>query len=81
MPVAQGPKRTVRIISDLPNKALNEKPLRIDSLEGEIEGEQSELIHFPFYFSPIGADLVTEYDRAVEKMISTSLKEKYPNYM
>ncbi|KAJ6115148.1 hypothetical protein N7486_000926 [Penicillium sp. IBT 16267x] len=26
------------------------------------------------------ADLVTEYDRAVEKMISTSLKEKYPDY-
>lgn len=27
-----------------------------------------------------GADLVTEYDRAVENMISTSLKEKYPDY-
>ncbi|KAJ5736627.1 Inositol monophosphatase [Penicillium malachiteum] len=27
------------------------------------------------------ADLVTEYDRAVEKMISTSLKEKYPEYV
>lgn len=27
-----------------------------------------------------GADLVTQYDRAVENMISTSLKEKYPNY-
>ncbi|KAJ6112582.1 hypothetical protein N7512_007906 [Penicillium capsulatum] len=26
------------------------------------------------------ADLVTEYDRAVELMISTSLKEKYPDY-
>ncbi|KAJ5692050.1 hypothetical protein N7462_001473 [Penicillium macrosclerotiorum] len=26
------------------------------------------------------ADLVTEYDRAVENMISTSLKEKYPDY-
>ncbi|KAJ5930768.1 hypothetical protein N7466_006261 [Penicillium verhagenii] len=26
------------------------------------------------------ADLVTEYDRAVEKMISTSLKERYPDY-
>ncbi|KAJ5392372.1 Inositol monophosphatase 2 [Penicillium cosmopolitanum] len=26
------------------------------------------------------ADLVTEYDRAVETMISTSLKEKYPDY-
>ncbi|KAJ5261469.1 hypothetical protein N7478_012064 [Penicillium angulare] len=26
------------------------------------------------------ADLVTEYDRAVEKMISTSLMEKYPDY-
>jgi len=30
--------------------------------------------------SLVGADLVTEYDRAVEKMISTSLKEKYPDY-
>lgn len=28
----------------------------------------------------IGADLVTEYDRAVENMISSSLKEKYPHY-
>ncbi|KAJ5299315.1 hypothetical protein N7476_010872 [Penicillium atrosanguineum] len=28
-----------------------------------------------------GADLVTEYDRAVENMISTSLKEKYPDYV
>lgn len=27
-----------------------------------------------------GADLVTEYDRAVENMISTSLKDKYPDY-
>ncbi|CEJ61383.1 Putative Inositol monophosphatase [Penicillium brasilianum] len=26
------------------------------------------------------ADLVTEYDRAVENMISTSLKDKYPDY-
>ncbi|CAL5866645.1 uncharacterized protein PFLUO_LOCUS854 [Penicillium psychrofluorescens] len=26
------------------------------------------------------ADLVTEYDRAVENMISTSLKERYPDY-
>lgn len=26
------------------------------------------------------ADLVTETDQAVEKMVSTSLKEKYPNY-
>ncbi|KAJ5975184.1 hypothetical protein N7481_008891 [Penicillium waksmanii] len=26
------------------------------------------------------ADLVTQYDRAVETMISTSLKEKYPDY-
>ncbi|KGO76682.1 Inositol monophosphatase [Penicillium italicum] len=26
------------------------------------------------------ADLVTEYDRAVENMISTSLREKYPHY-
>ncbi|KAJ5241929.1 uncharacterized protein N7469_000256 [Penicillium citrinum] len=26
------------------------------------------------------ADLVTQYDRAVENMISTSLKEKYPDY-
>ncbi|KAB8228214.1 hypothetical protein BDV23DRAFT_128379 [Aspergillus alliaceus] len=26
------------------------------------------------------ADLVTEYDRAVEEMISASLKEKYPDY-
>lgn len=25
-------------------------------------------------------DLVTEYDRAVETMISTALKEKYPDY-
>lgn len=31
--------------------------------------------------SPVlGADLVTQYDRAVENMISSSLKEKYPNY-
>lgn len=30
--------------------------------------------------SLVGADLVTEYDRAVEKMISTSLEEKYPDY-
>jgi fructose-1,6-bisphosphatase/inositol monophosphatase family enzyme len=28
----------------------------------------------------VGADLVTEYDRAVEHMISSSLKEKYPHY-
>lgn len=28
-----------------------------------------------------GADLVTQYDRAVENMISTSLKEKYPDYV
>ena len=27
-----------------------------------------------------GADLVTEYDRAVENMISSSLKDKYPHY-
>ena len=26
------------------------------------------------------ADLVTETDQAVEKMISTSLSEKYPNF-
>jgi len=26
------------------------------------------------------ADLVTETDQAVEKMVSTSLKEKYPDY-
>lgn len=31
-------------------------------------------------FLLLGADLVTEYDRAVENMISTSLKEKYPDY-
>lgn len=30
--------------------------------------------------SLVGADLVTEYDRAVEKMISTSLQKKYPDY-
>lgn len=27
-----------------------------------------------------GADLVTQYDRAVENMISSSLREKYPEY-
>lgn len=26
------------------------------------------------------ADLVTQYDRAVEEMISTTLREKYPHY-
>jgi fructose-1,6-bisphosphatase/inositol monophosphatase family enzyme len=33
-----------------------------------------------FELSLAGADLVTEYDRAVEAMISTSLKKKYPDY-
>lgn len=28
----------------------------------------------------LGADLVTEYDRAVENMVSSTLKEKYPAY-
>lgn len=28
----------------------------------------------------LGSDLVTEYDRAVEQMVSTALREKYPQY-
>lgn len=28
----------------------------------------------------LGSDLVTEYDRTVERMVSTTLREKYPQY-
>lgn len=39
-------------------------------------GLQGEEAHYSY----VGADLVTEYDRAVEYMLSSSLKDKYPDY-
>lgn len=43
-----------------------------------VQSRRRDLLNNDFLKS--GADLVTEYDRAVENMISTSLKEKYPDY-
>ncbi|CAG8248284.1 unnamed protein product [Penicillium salamii] len=52
-------------------KPMTPAPKRIVSKETGGRGDTLTII---------GADLVTEYDRAVENMISSSLKEKYPHY-
>jgi myo-inositol-1(or 4)-monophosphatase len=40
----------------------------------------AKVLYYVYTNQHTGSDLVTEYDKAVENMVSTRLKAKYPDY-